>query len=98
MSGLQFHSVVLAVIGVAGILWFQGARRLPLSWSPLRRTFLGVVSGLVYLAPVLSAFANLSSASSLELFGFIGGLLGCLGAVRMLADATDPIHRGANAG
>jgi hypothetical protein len=97
VTELQFHHLILASMGIAGILWFHGAYRLPRSWSPIKRFLLGIGSGLGYLLPALSAFANLSSASSLELFGFVGCLLGCFGAARIMSVRPMPIDGPATA-
>lgn len=88
MAEQQFHHIILTMVGVAGMLWFFGALNSRNVWSWLKRVLLGIFSGLVFLTQALGAFTGLSSASSLELFGFIGGTLGCLGAVRIMSEAA----------
>jgi uncharacterized membrane protein HdeD (DUF308 family) len=78
-----FHHIILTMVGVAGMLWFFGALNSRNVWSWRRRVLLGILSGLIFLTQALGAFTSSSSASSLELFGFIGCTLGCLGAVRI---------------
>jgi hypothetical protein len=86
MGELQFHHLILSALGVTGIIWFYAIPYSREAWSQPKRTFIGIGSGLVYLAQALSAFTMLSNASSLELFGFIGCVLGCLGGVRTFSD------------
>jgi len=84
MIEISFHDFVLSAMGAAGVLEFYGTYRLPRQWSPRRRVFLGIVAGLTYFWQAIVAFKVLSNASSLEILGFVGCVLGCLGAVRML--------------
>jgi len=95
VSELQFHHLVLSMIGLAGILWFFGSARLGELWSSPKRAIVGIVSGLIYLAQALSAFANLANASSLELFGFLGCTLGCFGVARIMSGGAISFRRGA---
>jgi len=85
VAELQFHHVVLSLASVAGIPWFYSAFQERHLWSRRRRIFIGIALGFVFLTQTLSAFTSLSSASSVELFGFIGCMLGCLGAVRLIS-------------
>jgi len=88
VSELHFHQGVLSLAGVAGILWFFAAINSQVLWRRGRRLFVGILSGLVYLELALTAFTNLSNASSAEVFGFIGCVLGCLGAARFISAET----------
>jgi hypothetical protein len=92
VSELQFHHVILSAIGIAGIVWFFAIPTARKLWSQPKRIFIGLASGLVYVTQALTAFANLSNASSLELFGFVGCVLGCLGAARTMGDAPVAIR------
>ena len=85
MGEAQFHHIIATMVGVAGVLWFFGAFNSRHVWSRPKRALLGICSGLVFLTQALGAFTALSSASSLELFGFIGCTLGCLGAARIMS-------------
>jgi hypothetical protein len=82
----QFHHIILSTMGVVGIIWFYAIPHSRQLWSQSRRTFVGIAGGLVYVVQALGAFTSLSNASSLELFGFIGCVLGCLGAARTMSD------------
>jgi hypothetical protein len=82
----QFHHLILSTMGVVGIIWFYAIPHSRQLWSQSRRTFVGIGSGLVYVVQALGAFSSLSNASALELFGFVGCVLGCLGAARAMAD------------
>ena len=93
MNELQLHDVLLSMAGVAGVLWFFGAYHERLLWYKPRRAFLGTTFGFIFLVQTLSAFAHLSGASSVELFGFIGCMLGCFGAVRIMIDDAVPAPR-----
>jgi hypothetical protein len=84
----QFHHFILSTMGVAGIIWFYAIPHARHVWSQSRRSFVGIGSGLIYVTQALSAFTSLSNASSLELFGFIGCVLGCLGAARTMTDGA----------
>ena len=86
MDKPQFHHIIITIAGVAGVLWFFGAFHSRPVWSWPKRTLLGMCSGLVFLTQALGAFTALSSASSLELFAFIGCTLGCLGAARIMSN------------
>jgi uncharacterized membrane protein HdeD (DUF308 family) len=88
MNELSFHHAILALAGVAGTLEFFGAFFERHAWSHRKRFFLLVCAGPFYLYQALNAFETLSLASSLELFGFIGCVLGCLGAVRLVCPDT----------
>jgi hypothetical protein len=88
VSESHFHHVILAAIGVAGIVWFYAIPNARQLWPQPKRIFIGMASGLVYVVQVLSAFATLSSVSSLGLFGFVGCVLGCLGAARAMGNAS----------
>jgi len=93
MPDSPFHHLMLAILGIAGILEYYGTLHLPAVWqkqSARKRVFLGVTAGIVYVTQSLNAFASLSGASSLELFGFLGCLLGCLASVRMMAIESRP--------
>ena len=95
MSESLFHHFVLSIIGVTGILWFYATDHLPKVWSQPRRVFVGTMIGLVYLVQAMSAFDNLSNASSMEIVGFIGCILGCLGAARMMNNTPTSPRDGA---
>ena len=84
MNEELFRHLILAVGGVAGILEFIGAFFETHPWSRRKRVLLLVCSGPYYLFVALTAFSSFSEASSLEIFGFIGATLGCLGAVRLV--------------
>lgn len=86
MAESQFHHVILSTMGVVGIIWFYAIPHSRNLWSQSRRTFVGIGSGLVYVIQAFGAFTSLSNASSLELFGFVGCVLGCLGAARTMSD------------
>src|SRR5258706_14445711 len=88
MAELQFHHLVLSLAGVAGIVWFYAAPQERHLWSRRGRLFIGIALGFVFLTQAVGAFASLSTASSLDLFGFIGCMLGCLGAVRLVSDVA----------
>jgi hypothetical protein len=88
VSELHFHQSVLSLAGVAGIVWFFATFNSQILWRQGRRVLVGILSGLVYLELALSAFPNLSNASSAEIFGFIGCVLGCLGAARFMSVET----------
>jgi len=93
MNETAIHQVFLCILGVAGILEYYGTRHRPAVWkkqSPRKRAFLGVTAGIVYVTQSLNAFGSLSGASSLELFGFLGCVLGCLASVRMMAIEDGP--------
>jgi hypothetical protein len=83
MTELSFHHVILAMMGVAGLLWFCASLYERHLWSKRRRLLVSLILGCIFLNETLGAFASLANASSLELFGFIGCFLGCLGAVRL---------------
>jgi hypothetical protein len=89
LDELGFQHLILCVLGVSGLLEFYGTRRARDFWSPRRCLAVGICSAPTYLAGALVAFPSLSGASSLQLFGFIGCALGLLGAVRLMADASD---------
>ncbi len=89
MSEQFFEHVILTIMGVAGVLDFCGTLRLPHPWTARKGVFIGVVGALIFLWKALGAFSSLSSASSVELFGFIGCMLGILGSTRIISEALD---------
>ena len=88
MPESQFHHLILSALGVTGIIWFYAIPHSRQLWSQAKRNFVGIGSGLIYVTEALSAFTSLSSASSLELFGFLGCVFGCLGAARAMGDTA----------
>ena len=94
---LFFHQAVLAVAGIAGILEFFGAFFEYHPGSRRKKAFIAVCAGLFYVYFALGAFESLSNASSLELFGFFGCVLGCLGAVRLLCPDSPSSQRARSA-
>jgi len=92
---LSFHHAVLVSIGIAGTLWFFAASFEHRVWSQRKRVFLLIGSAPIYVYQALGAFGALSQASSLELFGFIGCVLGVLGAVRLVFPDNSPSHASA---
>lgn len=92
MSIVQWQHLLLAVLGISGILEYYGAQKLPVAWSKRKRVYLGAFSAIFYVTQILNAFTSLMQASALELFGFVGCFLGCLGAVRVFgSEATDAV-------
>jgi hypothetical protein len=90
VAELQFHHTILSVIGIVGIVWFFGALHLPEVWSRSRRLVVGIAGGAIYVVQACGASPILSSASSLELFGFIGCIVGALNAARIMGDTGIP--------
>jgi len=95
MNELPFHQVVLALFGIAGLLEFGSSvyEIHWLSWSARRRIIIALCLGPNFLYQTLFAFQRLSDASSLELFGFFGCLLGLFASVRMLVMSTRSSRR-----
>jgi hypothetical protein len=92
MNELAFHHYVLVVAGVAGILEFFAVFFERHPWSRRKRVFLLLCAGPFYLYQTVNAFQSVAGASSLELFGFVGCLLGCLGAVGLVCVEAGPRH------
>ncbi len=76
MDEIQWHHFVLLVAGISGVLCFFGAGPVSQLWSKPKRVLLGIGFGGFYVSQLVSAFTNLSGASSLEVFAFIGGSFG----------------------
>ncbi len=93
MTELQFNHLILSVIGVAGILWFYAMPQSSQGWSQSRRSVVGIASGLVYVIQAASAFTSPGQRIPLQLFGFIGCVLGCLGAARTMSDGVLTLGR-----
>jgi hypothetical protein len=90
VSEMLFHHIILSIIGVAGFLEYYATYHLPKVWSKPKRVYLGITAGLTYLWQGMVAFNGLANASSLEILGFIGCILGCLGSVRMMCGEVIP--------
>jgi hypothetical protein len=84
----SFHHLVLALVGIAGLLWFCAVQRAPYPWQPARRIFVALVMAAVFFAQASEAFTSLANASSLELFGFAGCLLGVIAAFGFAFNGT----------
>jgi hypothetical protein len=80
VNELSFHHVVLTLVGAAGLVWFGAVRHTQNPWPAARRIFVALTMAAVFFAQALEAFASLASASSLELFGFAGCMLGVIAA------------------
>jgi hypothetical protein len=89
MDEVAFGHLVLSVLGVSGVLEYYGTRRVREFWPAGKCLLVGIGAAPTYLAGALLAFTSLSGASSLQLFGFLGCVLGLLGAVRLMADGAD---------
>jgi len=80
MAELEFHRAVLVVIGASGLLWLFASFQGRPGWSKRRRLLVALAMATVYVVEGSSAFPNLATASAAELFGFVGCVLGLLGA------------------
>ena|SRR5450631_1006770 len=80
MAELEFHRAVLVVVGTGGLLWLFASLRSRPHWSSRRRLLVALSAATVFAVEGLSAFSTLASASAAELLGFIGCVLGILGA------------------
>lgn len=83
MTKVQWHQIFLSLLGVGGIMEFFGTYQLSKVWSKSKRVFLGSFAGLIYVSQAVVALPALMGASSLEIFGFVGCILGSFGAARM---------------
>src|ERR1700687_3123564 len=93
MTESQFNHLILSVIRVIGILWFYALPQSSQGWSQSRRPLVEIASALISAVQAVGAFTSLSNVSSLELFGFIGCVLGCLGAARTMSDGAVAFRR-----
>ena len=92
MNELPFHHLILAVFGIAGLMEFASSMYEThwLLWSRRRRFVIAICFAPNYLYQALFAFQRFSDASSLELLGFCGCLLGLFAAARMFSLASQP--------
>ena len=92
MNELPFHHLILAVFGITGLMELASSMYEThwLSWTRRRRVVIALCFAPNYLYQALFAFQRFSDASSLELLGFCGCLLGLFAAARMVSMAPRP--------
>ena len=85
MAELPFHHLILTVFGICGFLHFYGSIEGFKAFSESRRLIVGLCSAPIYIYQAIGAFPNVSIASSMELVGFIGCILGIMGSMRIIS-------------
>jgi hypothetical protein len=85
MAELPFHDLILTMIGISGLLQYYGSIEGLKAVANHWRVLIGLSGIPIYVFEAIGAFPLLSNASSLQLFGFFGCILGTLGSMKIFS-------------